>query len=147
MSIEEKDPFKFRVNPLTANNYFAWSNDMEIVLRGKGLWKYVDDVDLENGQNEDEEEVQLSETEETKRDLALAYLVTSIDTSCKSMVRTMRCPRTVWRSLRNMFQSASQAAIDAKLTQLQSISLNNGENIVEYSSRLLGLNGELKDAS
>lgn len=24
------------------NNYFAWSNDMEIISRGKGIWKFVE---------------------------------------------------------------------------------------------------------
>lgn len=34
---EEKDQFKFQIAPLTAESFYSWSNNMEIVLQGKGL--------------------------------------------------------------------------------------------------------------
>lgn len=41
----EEEFIKLCTAPKTPNNYHVWSNDMEIVLSGKGLWKY--DVDEE----------------------------------------------------------------------------------------------------
>lgn len=38
----EKESFKFRVVPLSANNFFSWSNDMGVILLEKGLWKYME---------------------------------------------------------------------------------------------------------
>lgn len=38
---DEKNMLKFQIKKLKADNYFAWSNDMEVILKGKGLWKYV----------------------------------------------------------------------------------------------------------
>lgn len=35
------DGFKIIVADLTAYNYFVWSNEIEIILRGKGLWMYA----------------------------------------------------------------------------------------------------------
>lgn len=155
--MDDRDHFKFRVTPLTAENYFAWSNDIEVVLRGKGLWKYVKpDVDCraapvravgqESETTSDAERETQNEVDEQKQDMALAYLLTSIDSTCKAMVRKMRCPREVWNTLREMFQSVSEAALDSKLSQLQSISLKRGEKIVEYSNKILGLVGELESA-
>lgn len=40
---ERYDPFKMRVKALTSNNYFVWSNEMEIILRGKRLLEFVSD--------------------------------------------------------------------------------------------------------
>lgn len=42
IALEDKDPFKLQVTTLTAESYHASSNDMEILLRGKGLSKGVD---------------------------------------------------------------------------------------------------------
>lgn len=39
--MDEKDLAKFCVTLLQADYYFSWSNDTEIVLSGKGLWKYL----------------------------------------------------------------------------------------------------------
>ena len=63
MSSEDKDVFKFRVFPWTANIYFAWSKDKEIVLRGRGIWKFVDEDEM-MANTED-----LSETDRTKKNL------------------------------------------------------------------------------
>ena len=110
--MDEKELVKFRISPLTATNYYSWANDLEIVLRGKGLWKYVGsrsnqartdagadgtqaDTISKEAQQGGREESPPSEAERQKQDLALAYIVTAIDSTCKSMVRTLRCPREV----------------------------------------------------
>lgn len=33
--------FKFEVTTLGSDNNFSWSQGMEVILRGKRLWKYV----------------------------------------------------------------------------------------------------------
>lgn len=42
--MEDKDVFKFRVTPLTTDNYNAWSNDSAEILKGKGLWRFVEEL-------------------------------------------------------------------------------------------------------
>lgn len=67
---------------------------MEVVLRGKGLCK-----DVEKSPEREEQDPRadslsfisastpgMSESEVQKRDLALAYIVRSVDQSCKSFV-------------------------------------------------------------
>lgn len=48
--------------------------------------------------------------------------------------------------LKVTFLAVSKAAIDAKLSKLQTIRLQNGEKIVIYSNRILELFGELESA-
>lgn len=45
-----------------------------------------------------------------------------------------------------MFQVVSEATVNAELSQLQTISLNKGEAIVEYSNRIMELVSGLKCA-
>lgn len=112
---------KLCVALLAADNYFSWSNDMKVVLRGSGLWKYVLRPNLEGDSAVASESVRAAEESQDfvenddefqKRDLALAYILNSIKSSCKSIVRQMRCSAEVWQTLRKMFRVMPEAAID-----------------------------------
>lgn len=51
--------FKFSVTPLASESYYSWSLDMEVLLRGKGPWEYVERRSNETsstGVNQDENE-------------------------------------------------------------------------------------------
>lgn len=102
-----------------------------------------------SSQVEDEEhfvDAVQSEANKQKRDLALEYILTSVDESCKAMVRMMRCPRKPWSTLQETFKAVSEACIDAKLLQLQARVLMKGKHIVKYSSRILELVSRLENA-
>lgn len=151
--MDEKEFSRFRISPLKTDNYYSWSNDLEVVLRGKGLWKFVETPYTECSatpetidENSSGNESNAVETMIQKRDLALAYIVTSIDPTCKAVVRKVRCPAKAWKLLRTMFQAVSEASIDAKLSALQSIRLDKGEKVVGYSNRILDLVNELESA-
>lgn len=118
---EKYDPFKMRVKPLTANNYFVWSNEMEIILRGKGLWEFVS----ESAEASDEEGVDLEVGPNRKRNIAHAYTLMSIDDSCKASVLVMRDPVAVWKKLKDTYQAVSEASIDAKLSKLQHLKMKS----------------------
>lgn len=155
--MDERELVRFRIEPPTALNYHAWSNDIKIALAGKGLWKLAgDDVQTstsqvpiemaEEGTSGDHATAHVSaqrskdmaEAERQKCDLALACIVTSIDHTCRAMIRAMRCSREVWKTLKVTFQTVSEASIDAKLTQLQEVKLAKSEIVVEYLSRIFG---------
>lgn len=42
IDVSTSDMFKLRVGPLKATNFYARSNEMEVVVWGEGIWKYVD---------------------------------------------------------------------------------------------------------
>lgn len=37
------DVQRFKITQLNSGKYSIWSNDLEILLGGKGLWQYVDE--------------------------------------------------------------------------------------------------------
>lgn len=124
---EEVDPLRFRVAQLTAETYYGWSHDMEVMLRGKGLRKFVENTTGSQQFKSSTEQafqpkgnqtgdVELSEADAQKRDLALAYIVTSVDQSCKAIVRQLRCPKVALKTQRATFQFVCEASVDAKLS-------------------------------
>lgn len=88
----------------------------------------------------------LGEAETQKRNLADAYTLTSVDSSCKMIFKLVKCPYEPMITLCKTLQSVSNSAINAKLLQLILTSLKKEENIVEYSSRTVRLVWELEDA-
>lgn len=84
-----------------------------------------------------------SEADIQKRDLALAYIIASLDATCKASDRQLRCPDEAWRTLKEMFQAVSEASVDSKLFQLQAVTLCKGSKIIEFSNRVLELVNEL----
>lgn len=145
--ISDKEGFKFRLSLLNAENHFTWSHVMEVVLRGRGFWKFVDpSVRSENSEAYEGAITSLTEADETKRDLALTYILTFVDSSCKGIIRQVRCPQETCVTLCKTFQTVSEASIDAKLSKLQALTHRKGEHIVEYSNRFVDLIGELQGA-
>lgn len=112
---------------------------MDVILKGKRLWKYVVNAattDTASAKTRGAERAtdakvattketavlsELSDSETQKNDLALAYILTSIDGDCKGMVRTKRCLVKACETFKRMFKAASESALDAKLSKLQNI--------------------------
>lgn len=82
-----------------------------------------------------------------RRDLAIASILTPIGSVCKALVGKMPCPAKLWRILKTTFKAFSKAAIDAKISKLQTMKLKKGERVVSYSNRMVELVSELSSAS
>ena len=72
----------------------------------------------------------------------LAYLLMTIEQSCKFAVIGLRDPKEVWDNLKKTYQKVSESLIDSKLTQLQEISMETSESVVQYSNRIERLSNE-----
>lgn len=73
---------KFPIQPLIVQNYIMRCNDMEIMLRGKGLRDRVSlRLDTVHDQSAD-----TVGSNTCKKDMALAYIMIYVDVSCKSSV-------------------------------------------------------------
>lgn len=127
---DKDDSFKFIVSPVKAENSSTWSYNMEVILRGRGLWKYVLTPKPEQD-DEDGEQVAQMEQEAMRVDLSLAYILTSVDNSCKPLFRQVWGPNRARSVLCDTLHTVSEAAIDVKLTNLQALTLKRGEYIVE----------------
>lgn len=87
---DDKDFARVRIQPLTADNYYVWSNDIEVLLRGKGLWTHAEGTAVAPTTDNDEKA-----KFQQKKDMCLAYLLTTIDQSCKYAVMKERDPKKV----------------------------------------------------
>lgn len=54
--MEDKDVLDLRITELNAGSYLRCSNDMEIILNGKGLWKFVAPAVTTANKAEDQQE-------------------------------------------------------------------------------------------
>lgn len=90
MDDKRYDPLKMMVKPLTANKFFVWSSEIEKILWGN------DSETLHLKMAEQEEESADSDVAASrKRDIALAYIRISIDSSCRASVIVMQDPAAV----------------------------------------------------
>lgn len=73
--------------------------------------------DDDNTENVESENAIIEETDAIiqRRDLTLAYILSTIDPSVKGMVRKVRCPGKASELLNTLFQTVSEASIDGKL--------------------------------
>ena len=137
MSNDKLDSSFFRIDRLGPQNYYLWSNEMEIMLRGKGIWKHV-----EGSAVTPTDEAKLA-THERNQVLALANIMMSINPARKASVLRLGHPKEVWKTLKVTYQMVSEASIDAKLSALQEIGMATSESILEYSNRIKTLTNEL----
>lgn len=93
-----RGPFKFQFKPLFVDNYFEWRNNIEAILRGKGLWKHflpetdgtptsaastlpTSSMESNNPASMALAGVIVKKDDEQKKDLELTYILTSTDVS------------------------------------------------------------------
>lgn len=69
---------------------------MEVILRGRGLWRFIDSAQRAQGpQDEDHVKIQ-------KEDQAISLLLMSIEDECIAPVISLRHPNKIWDTLRTM---------------------------------------------
>lgn len=97
---------------------------MGIMLGGKELWEY-------RTGGERIHSFGIETDDDYKQDLALAYILTSVDSTYKAMIRTVgRFPETC-KVFIQLFQSVSEAEIDAKIILATGHFIKERGNIVE----------------
>lgn len=106
------DSFKLKVEPLEAHNFFTWPKKVEIVPRGREIWKYDDPTDSVTG-------TLAGEAEQQNSDLDLGFILMSIDKFCKVFFDATTRPLEVWKTLLRTYSSAETAATDEKVDKVQ----------------------------
>lgn len=123
------------MNLLDATNDFFSSNNIEIILRVKNL-RHIDENPARKAASMSDEDIQ-------NRDVALAYITTSVGSSCKPAVRMRRYPSEAWKGLQSMFVAVFEA-LEAILIRRQSIQFEKGKKILECSNGILELINKLE---
>ena len=88
MSVSDNDDKvevdRFRIQKLSTSNYFLFLRKIEIVLRGKGIWKIVSGE--ETGPDTSTATGEEMENFYQRRDRALSTLLLTIDDACSAFV-------------------------------------------------------------
>lgn len=71
---------RIQIQPLNADNCYLCSNDIEVFLRGKGLWGHAAGTAEEPAEQSEKAKFQ------REKDMCLAYLLMTIEQSCKFAV-------------------------------------------------------------
>lgn len=135
------DASRYHIKALTAENYYIWSNKMEIVLRGKGLWEIVTGTEHQQAQDDADAKKKF----EQRQDIAVTNLFLTIEDTCLSSVISLRNPKDIWDTLKEMFKSTSEASIDSYLVQYQQLSMRSTEKIMAYVNRLREIENKLAE--
>ena len=138
--MELSDLSKVQVEKLNTSNYYVWSNIIEVYLRGRGLWAYVDGTTVAPAAG-----TALADFNR-KCDQANSIILLSIQKECLAPVISMREPDKVWTTLKNMFESSSQANVDGLLVTYQEITMHTEETVMQYVNRLVEMENKITSA-
>lgn len=101
---------------------------MELGLWGRGLWKLASSKDeSETGEQVYDE----TEAKVTKHEYALAYILTSVENSCKAILRQPRCHHKARKTFKESSHTVSPVPICAKLSILNEITRKKDEHTVK----------------
>lgn len=127
--------------------------DVEVVFCGKTHWMYVMEkallgealvtrserravASVPAAIADDDQDVQ-------RKHVVLAYIFTSIETTCESIVRQIGCPAKGWKRLKENSKALSETVIGAKLILLKFIQLQKRKKFIEYSNQIIEKISEL----
>lgn len=154
------DVSKFRVQLFNEENYYIWSNQLELILRGEELWIVVTrdetapstkaTVGQSTGRTERETAPNATTTApsvtstelikfQQRKYTALKTVLLKIEDSSLSYVIADRELKMVWNKLNAMHKSTSAAIVDAYLSKYQELSKEASETVMEYINSLRDL--------
>lgn len=141
------DASKIRVQLLNKENYYIWSNKLELILRGKGLWEIVNGTELAPATESTSESSTTTATVNSKKfqqrkGRALTTILFNVEDFCLSHVTGDREPKVFWDKLKSMYKSTSEANVDTYLSRDQAINMEPSESVMAYVSKLPELENE-----
>ncbi|MEM9078955.1 MAG: DUF4219 domain-containing protein [Bacteroidota bacterium] len=143
MSIDGKmfsDSDRLRVPLLNGTNYYIWSKKMELVLKVKGLWKFVD------GLTDSTSSIDVNDSGDSKQSQDSACILLSIEDSFLSPVISEKDPAKVWKMLTKVHTMASEAHIEALQAKLYQMKMEGKEGVQAYANRIMDLRNKFAAA-
>jgi hypothetical protein len=125
----------YKIQPLTADNYFTWREDMKALLIMKKLWRAV---------IEDEKYRKLDDAAKTElSEQARALMILSISKSVKGLIIHEKSASAAWELLKGYFQQTTRARATDLHTKLMMVRQGPKEKIIEYLLKIFDLRTQL----
>lgn len=121
---------KVRLSLISADNYFLWSRNLELVLWGKGLWGIVSGTEM----CPDEAERKLKFMK--RSDVALSTIFLLIHDSYVAPVMDLLYPKEVRDTLSEQYKSVFQYNRDAFSEKYHTIGMKAGERVIQLRARM-----------
>lgn len=144
------DSTKLSVEKLNVTNYYIWSNKLELVVRGRGLWGFTNGTEQIPGEPQGADALKKYLL---RKDQAISLILLPIEDQCIAPVIGLRDPKEIWDCLKSMHEKSSEASIDAYLVQYQGLKMKPTEKVlqfvnlmIELESKLAGVGHPLSDA-
>ena len=123
----------FAISKLTSNNYADWACDARMMLREKGLAKFILEADPAAADGATANEIR---QHALRKDRALAMLYLSISQELKSLIKNCTNAFELWEKLRSTYEPKSVARMSQLRRRFLNLSLNEGEDMAIFLCRV-----------
>ena len=142
MATTEETNNSYRVEKLTANNYYNWKFNMKMCLIGKDLWEIVTGAEtLPLGTSQEKRQ-----KFKKRENQALATICLAVSTSLQIYVRSSNTGKEAWDSLANHFEEKTLSRKVELRRKLYETRLKAGDSIpmVDYINNLKTISENLE---
>jgi hypothetical protein len=137
--VQSELPFKtlYQVAPLTAANFTTWKYRLQLILKDRQLWKYVD-----GSTPEPVDAGQRAQWEE-KDQQAFSQIALTVSDSVVGHVRNARTSAEAWTKLCSVFEQRGLAAQVFLRRKLVNVKLNGGGSMLDHINTVRELSEQL----
>lgn len=129
-------PFAHKLN---GSNYKLWKFQIDAVLRGKGLSKYVKEI-VPTGATAEEQE-----TFSTNDGKAMAILIASLESDEAQHVLTCSTAKEIYDTLSAIYAKKSEVSIMTLYEEYFGLKMAEDESMTAYFSKVMKLAAEIED--
>jgi hypothetical protein len=122
----------YQVDKLTNNNFTTWKFRVEMVLKARKLWKYV----------ETEAGATVKEKEEEQE--ALSQIALTVSDGVIGHIRNAKTARQAWLKICSVFEQKGLSSQVFLLRKLLNVKLDDGESMQSHINKIRELSDQLE---
>ncbi|KAF8795519.1 Retrovirus-related Pol polyprotein like [Argiope bruennichi] len=130
------------IEPLDANNYSSWRDDIKVLLMERNCWRIVIGSEIKP------DETKCKELKDfyCRKDKAYSAIYLNISKNYRCIIADIEDPVVAWKRIEDHFQPDSRARIIGLTDVFFSCRINPQEEIGIYAARIRRIVEQLKDA-
>lgn len=123
-------------------NFHEWKIDIEMLLRDRGLYGIISGTDPEPPETATAGE---KASYARKCDKTISIIYRSLESAVKPLIVSLKNPTEAWKKLQENFEPSCKALVGRLLSEFYSATMQEGETVSLYLSRLEDLCLQLKN--
>ena len=126
------------IEPLTPFNYHQWKKEMVVMLRTKGLFRLIEEVEEEPNSDKDRAKYM------NRLDESLGHLLSSVSQGIWFHILELKTPKLVWDNISSLFDKHDEMRIHQLENDLITLNPSDFESLNEFFSKFKNLIYQLK---